>query len=357
MSILARYLLRRFLGIALFTGLASLTVFITVDLMENLDKFIDTQTPTPIIVRYYLLYSPQILTVIFPVIMLLTVVFSLGGLVRRMEVTAMKAGGISPGRLMRLLALWAMLVSGLSFLVGETLVTDTARERMEIYRSTVRRKPATLTENSGRIYFQNDEHGFLTLENYNVDGGWGRRVSFLRVEDGRLAWRVDADTLRRTNMGWILLKGEERRLRPFRSHRTFAVRPLPELKLKVDDIETLQAVPEEMNLRELRAFIERQRQAGAFTRRWEVNAHGKVASPVANLVIALFGVPLALRRRGSGLMLGFGLSLLSAFAYYGLQVVCQNLGYKGLLPPAASAWLPNAVFAGLALLLYSRVDR
>lgn len=357
MSIITRYLLKRFLGIAVFTAIASVLVYITVDLMENLDKFIDTQTPAGEIVRYYVFYTPQILVTILPVILLLTTVFSLGGLVRRMEVTAMKAGGISPGRLMRLVAFWALLASGLSFLVSETLVTQTARERMEIYRTAVKRKPQGLRQNSGRIYFQNDATSFLTLENYNVEAGRGRRASFIQVEEGRVQWRVDADTLIHTAEGWVMRKGEERRLRPFVKAKTFSTRPLPELKLKAGDVETLQAVPEEMNLRELQAFIQRQQQAGAFTRRWEVNAQGKVASPLANFVIVLFGVPLALRRHRAGIMLGFGLSLLAAFAYFGLQVTCQNLGYKGLLSPMQSAWLPNAAFGLAAILLYWRVDR
>lgn len=357
MSILTRYLLKRFLGIAVFTALASLLTYITVDLMENLDKFIDTQTGTPTIIRYYLLYSPQILVLIMPVILLLTVVFTLSGLHRRMEITAMKAGGISPGRLQRLLALWALLASGLSFYLSETLVTDTARERMEIYRTNIRRKPATLGEQSGRIFFQNDSRSFLTLDNYHVKEGWGRRASFLRIVDGRLVSRLDADTLRHTDVGWVLSSGEERQLVPLLASRPFQFHVLKELKLKPDDVETLQAVPEEMNLRELQAFIQRQEAAGSFTRRWEVNAHTKMATPLANLVIALFGVPLALRRNRSSTMLGFGLSLLSAFAYYGTQVVCQNLGYKGLLPPVAAAWIPNAAFLAVALLLYLRVDR
>ena len=181
MSILTRYVLKRFLGIALFTALASLLIFITVDLMENLDKFIDTQTSTPLIIRYYLLYAPQIFVLILPVILLLTVVFTLGGLSRRMEITAMKAGGVSPGRLMRLVGLWSLLASGLSFYMSETLVTDTAKERVEIYRTNVKRKPATLGEQSGRIFFQNDANSFLTLENYQVKEGWGRRATFLKT--------------------------------------------------------------------------------------------------------------------------------------------------------------------------------
>jgi len=356
-SILTRYVLRRFFFLALFTGLASLLIFVTVDLMENLDKFIDTGTPAGEIVRYYLLYVPQILYLISPVILLLTTVFTLGGLVRASEVTAMKASGVSPARLLRLLGLWGAVSSALVFMLGETLVTQTARERMAIYRERIRKQPSTLQTNSGRIYFQNDSTSMFTLENYNFDEERGQRAVFLRFEDGRLARRFDAHQVVRDSTGWKLVAGVERRLRPTLAVTEFAERPLPELRLDPLDIQSLQAAPEEMNRAELRDFIARQRGAGARVSRWEVNARAKVASPLANLVIVLFGVPIALRRNRAGAMLGFGLSLLCAFAYYGIQVVCQNMGYKELLDPLVAAWIPNLLFALLVVPLYYALDR
>lgn len=357
MSILSRYILKRFFFLAVFTGMASLLIFITVDLMENLDKFISTQTPAPVIIRYYLLYMPQILYLIFPVILLLTTIFSLGGMVRTSEITAIKAAGISPGRIMRLIGGVGILVSLLVFFMGETIVADTAQDRMEIYRTNIKRKPANLRLNSGRIYFQNDENSMLTLDNFNQLKRAGFKATWLRLEEGRLAERIDADSLVYTDDGWVLRQGDWRRMLPTFRRETFDERPLKSLQLRIEDIEGLQSDPAEMNLRDLRDFIKRQEQAGARIQRWEVNAQGKVASPLANLVIILFGIPLALRRTRAGLMLGFGLSLLSAFAYYGIQVVCQNFGYKGLLDPVSAAWLPNLLFALLALLLYLKLDR
>jgi lipopolysaccharide export system permease protein len=356
-SLLTRYILKRFSFLALFTSMASLLVFITVDLMENLDKFIATETAAGVIVRYYLLYSPQILYLIFPVILLLTTIFSLGGLVKTSEITAMKASGISPGRIMRLLALVGAIASLVVFFMGETLVADTAAERMEIYRTNIKRKPANLRLNSGRIYFQNDENSMLTLENFNQARRAGYKAVYLRTEDGRLAERIDADSLLFRDTGWILKSGEQRQLIPARRHEAFSLMEIPQLNLNILDIEGLQSDPAEMNLQELNEFIARQEQAGARVQRWQVNAQAKLASPLANLVIIMFGVPIALRRSRAGIMLGFGLSLLSAFAYYGIQVVCQNFGYKGLLDPFSSAWIPNAIFVLLAFLLYLKLDR
>jgi lipopolysaccharide export system permease protein len=357
MSILTRYILRRFFLLALFTMSATLMVFITVDLMEHLDKFIDTQTPRSEILRYYLLYMPQILYLIAPVILLLTTVFTLGGLVRTMEVTAMKASGISPGRLLRLLAFWGLVFSVGIFYLGESVVTDTAQERMEIYRTRIKKKPPTLRQNSGRIYYQNGPTSMLTLENYNIEKGEGTHPVYLEFDHGKLTRRVDARKLRRDGPRWRMEKGTERLFNGGGHVESFANRPMHEITLKLRDIETLSAVPEEMNYKELQAFILRQKNSGARTSRWEVNALSKIAAPLANFVIVLFGVPLALRRQRGGMVMGFGISLLCCFLFYGIQVLCQNLGYKEILTPALAAWAPALLFATLAGLLYWRLDR
>jgi lipopolysaccharide export system permease protein len=356
MSILTRYILRRFFLIALFTMCATLLIFITVDLMEHLDKFIDTQTPRAEIVRYYILYTPQILYLVAPIILLLTTVFTLGGLVHTMEITAMKASGISPGRLLRLLSFWGLLLAVGVFYLGESLVTDTARERMEIYRTRIKKKPATLRQNSGRIYFQNSKGSMLTLENYNIDKGKGTHPVYLEFEHGQLALRIDARELRRNGPSWRMVEGQERHFGDDASLEDFRERPLPELNLKLKDIETLSAAPEEMNYAELQQFIDRQKRSGARTSRWEVNAFTKISGPMANFVIVLFGVPLALRRRRGGLVMGFGISLLCCFLFYGLQVLCQNLGYKEILTPLLAAWTPALLFTTLSALLYMRLD-
>ncbi len=357
MSILTRYILKRFFLIALFTMSATLLIFVTVDLMEHLDKFIDTQTPRAEIFRYYLLYMPQILYLVAPVILLLTTVFTLGGLVRTMEITAMKASGVSPSRLLRLLAFWGLLFSVGIFYLGETFVTDTAKERMEIYRTRIKKKPATLRQNSGRIYYQNSITSMLTLENYNSERGEGTHPVYLEFDHGKLNRRIDAKKLRRDGPNWRMVDGQVRSFGEEAGLESFKNRSVDEITLKLKDIETLSAVPEEMNYEELQAFIERQQNSGARTSRWEVNAHSKVAAPLANFIIVLFGVPLALRRQGGGLVMGFGISLLCCFLFYGIQVLCQNLGYKEIISPALAAWSPALLFALLAALLYWKLDR
>jgi lipopolysaccharide export system permease protein len=356
-SILSRYIIKRFFSIAIFTLLTSILIFIVVDLLEHLDKFIDSDTPRLEIFRYYLLYIPQMVYLIMPVSLLLTTVFTLSGLVGNMEITAMKSAGISPGRILRLLSYWSIVISIGIFFLGETLVTETARERMEIYRTRIKKKPAALMQNSGKVYFQNDANSMLTLVNYNHDESIGKKAVYLEFENGRLKRRIDAPEIKLADSLWIFLNGTDRRLLQPGSFTAFDSLAFADLRLNPNDMQSLRSAPEEMDLPDLLEFIERQKQSGARVSRWLVNVQSKLAGPMANFVIVFFGVPIALRRNRGGTALGFGISLLSCFLYYGLQMVCKNFGYKEILDPISSAWIPVGLFLVLGITGYKLLNK
>jgi lipopolysaccharide export system permease protein len=356
-SILSRYIFKRFLLISIFTLLTSILIFIVVDLFEHLDKFIDTETPKTEIVRYYILYLPQMVYMIMPVALLLTTVFTLSGLVKSMEITAMKSAGVSPSRILRLFSLWSILISVGIFFLGETLVTETARDRMEIYRTRIKKKPSTLIQNSGKVYFQNTANSMLTLVNYNHDTAVGSKATYLEFDDGRLKRRIDSPEIALLDTGWVFVNGTDRQLLTDNSFATFDSLAFPELKLNPDDMQSLRSAPEEMNLQELQDFIARQQMSGARVSRWLVNVQAKLAGPMANFVIVFFGVPIALRRNRGGTALGFGISLLSCFFYYGLQMVCKNFGYKEILDPISSGWIPVALFFVFGVIGYRLLSR
>ncbi len=357
MSIITRYILKRFATIALVTMASAIMVFITVDLMDHLDKFIDTNTPKGEILRYYLLYTPHIVYLMSPVALLLTTAFTLGGLVRTFEITALKASGVNPLRILRELAFAGLLVSLGILWLGETIVPDTARERQEIYQTRIKKRPPTILQNSGRIYFRNDSESIFALENFNLEKREGNRAVWLEFENQRLSRRLDADAVRfHEGAGWSFHQGVERLMGSGNQWQAFDSLALPRLHLDPDDIRNLRAKPEEMDLKDLQSFIDRQEQAGAPVIRWKVDRMVKMATPFANLVIVLFGVPIAMRRSLSGVGAGFGISLLCCFLYYGSQVFARNFGYNGLIDPWLAGWLPNIAFLLLTVPLYRGLD-
>jgi lipopolysaccharide export LptBFGC system permease protein LptF len=56
-------------------------------------------------------------------------------------------------------------------------------------------------------------------------------------------------------------------------------------------------------------------------------------------------------------VLGFGLSLLVCFVYFGFMQTGKILGYSGDIPPQVAAWTGNVVFAILGIVLLIRVPK
>ena len=80
--ILSRYMLRQFFSLFIFCLLSVIFIFLIVDLIENLDQFLDRNVPWKIILQYYLYFIPYIVVLTMPVATLLATVFSIGGMAR-----------------------------------------------------------------------------------------------------------------------------------------------------------------------------------------------------------------------------------------------------------------------------------
>ena len=100
MKILDKYLIKQFL-LTIFFGLLAFTlIFVVIDMMENLDDFIDQNVSMDIILNYYLVFIPEIIKLITPVSVLFAALFTAGKAANLSEVTAIKASGVSLFRFM-----------------------------------------------------------------------------------------------------------------------------------------------------------------------------------------------------------------------------------------------------------------
>src|ERR1019366_4511719 len=80
--------------------LGFIIIYVAVDLMEKLDKFLDRGVPLKIVVEYYINFTPQIIALILPVCLLLGSLFTTGKMSMSSEIVAMRSAGISLYRLM-----------------------------------------------------------------------------------------------------------------------------------------------------------------------------------------------------------------------------------------------------------------
>ena len=90
------------------------------------------------------------------------------------------------------------------------------------------------------------------------------------------------------------------------------------------------------------------------TRNLRVALQTTLAFPFASLVVVLFGAPLAVNATRGGTLLGMGMAVGAAVAFYGTQAIFVAIGKGGWLPPATAAWAANLLFGGVGLHLLRR---
>jgi lipopolysaccharide export system permease protein len=112
-----------------------------------------------------------------------------------------------------------------------------------------------------------------------------------------------------------------------------------------------------MNYLELASYVTKLRASGARVANYLVDLHLKLAFPLINLIVVMIGSSLATRLRMQSAALGFGFSAAIAFLYYVLMRTGQALGYNGVLPPYAAAWMGDALFGGVALAMFAQAQR
>ena len=102
--------------------------------------------------------------------------------------------------------------------------------------------------------------------------------------------------------------------------------------------------PEEMSCWQLRQFSERLHREGHDVTEYTVDMNIKTVFPVINVIMALIGIPIALRLKKGGVPLALSLELAVCFLYLVSLGVSRAFGLSRILPLILSAWLANGIF-------------
>lgn len=346
MRLLDRYIAVRFLNVLLFALFAFIVLFVVVDAIDHMDKFIDRGMPKIMIAEYYYYYLPYIIILCMPVAMLLASLFSIGQLARYNELTAMKASGISLYRIVTPILVIAFLISIGMIFFGETILPTATTQKMLLEQAYLE-SGQNVHRDKININFRDLENRRISIQYYNVSQKRARNVTIIEFDGDRLLRRIDAKFMQWEQDHWVLQEAYERKnfTATGEESQYFQQLPLQEMQFNPKDLEKVHKQPEEMSYGELKVFIAELEKNGGDKNRWMVDLYMKFSFPFANFIIVLFGAPLSATKRRGGAAMGFGISLAICFLYFGLVKTGQTMGHNGSFSPWLGAWLGNFVFA------------
>lgn len=357
MKVMDRYLAREVVKFILIALGAVVAIYLLIDLFEELNYFTSRKVGLGVVLMFYAYSLPAAVTLLYPVSLLLAVFLVYGQLVRHRELHALESAGVRATRLFVPAAVLGLLTVG-AYLVGNELVAIPANARLSdlrMYRIE-KRAPATaqkrqnllLVGEGGRVFFISEFLSSGTMRDFAIkELGPDRRV-LRRIDGSQADWRDSVWVARNVQVRTFLEDGNEK-LETLDSLVLAGVKETP-----ADFVRTPRPV-EETSTPDLRRYIARLRRAGEETADEEVELHYRFSYSLIGLIIVLLGLPLSVRLRKGGTMLGLGLGLLVSFLYWGVIQLSRAYGTSHVVSPALAAWLPNILFGGIAAMLWGNV--
>lgn len=338
------YVLRYFLrffgnGLGFCVGL-----FVLIETFDRLDEFLEPHVRWSDACRYLLARLPGIIYQMLPAACLLASVVTFSTLSQYQEITAMRAAGVAPLRLLRPLFGCGMLISLVMLSSQLTFVPAATQYANTLWHTRIH--PPKNPASQGQIRWQRyDSRVWSAMRTVPEEQRLLGVTLFVLSPQGEIIQRYDAAEARQEAQGWLLREGILRsfdhrmpgqtRVEPFQQHHVAFPERLQELGRE-------RKAPEEMGLVELWAVTRSAWRSGRALAPYMTELHGKIAFAVVCVLMAGCGAPLALHRnRQGGMMRAVGLTLGGGFSYWMVYSFAMAFGYSGYWPPVVAAWSAN----------------
>lgn len=358
--IIDRYIIRKFLGTFFFSLVLIMTIAVVFDFAEKIDDFMEKEAPVrAIIFDYYFNFIPYFATLFSPLFAFIAVIFFTSKMAVNTEIIAILNSGMSFRRLMWPYFLSSLVIAIFTFMLTNFVIPHANLVRIDFedkyYRTTTFRT-GTIVNFHRQVYKGNKMNVLAFMERYNPETQTGTNFSLERFDDNGhlesklMASRVTWDTTISKWSAWTYY------IRDFKDGKEVLSKGLridTAIVLTPKDFERDPKYVGTMTYNELNNYIDLLRMQGSEELKlFLIEKQRRFANPFSVFILALIGVTLSSQkvRGGIGMQIGIGLGL--SFSYILFMQFASQFSLKGNLDPMLALWIPNIIYAVIALYLY-----
>jgi len=345
MKILDKYLLKHFFPVYFFSGIMFCFFYCLVNLLSNLNKFVDKGAAIIDVAKYYAFFLPSLWMQLSPLAVLIGVWFSIGYLAQDREIMAMRLAGISAIRIAMPLLISGFIISSFCLGINISLVPFCEEKKEEIWKGKIQGEQEYLIKSREKFTFTSRGVVYFA-KNFN---GKERKMSeiqsvYTNAESGDSV-TINAKTALWEKKEWILADGVEKifdKNGNVKKIEEFNSKEIP-LSLSVHELWLYNKSPSIMPMKTLKKYITEYK--GTISRYpYLAQIHSRFSLPFINFTLLIMSIPfclLSLHQNAAGRMSwALGLSLV----YYVFFSLMMAMAEKGKVPPAFGIWLPNILF-------------
>ncbi|CAG5084880.1 LptF/LptG family permease [Parvicella tangerina] len=352
------YIGRKFLFTYIFMIVVVMSISIVIDISERLRDFTKPDTDLTvwkIITEYYPYFFIHYMNLFSSLIIFLAVLFFTSMMAQRSEIIAILSNGVSFRRFTRPYLIVSTVLLVFSLLSNHYWVPEANKQRIHFENKYI--WPVNAIDNTN---LQIDDS---TIVHYSLYSPLDNSVKRLWVEN----WKMDDNGLYTMykdmqvhvaigdslSNDWSFTNVFIRKINDSSEVVQLISKVDTTLHFNIKELGVENNSMVAMTTPELMKYLEKQRKKGANNVvSIELTLHERTAYPFAAYVLTLLGLSVASRksREGVGKSIFFGLLVSFAYIFFMKMttVAATNVG----LSPALAVWVPNAIFALIAIWVY-----
>jgi lipopolysaccharide export system permease protein len=372
-SVMDRYIFIQLLlpflfGVGAFSSIATSVGSV----FELIRQVTQSGLPIEIAAKVLALTMPEFIGYSFPMSVLLATMMTFGRLSGDSEIIAMRSAGISVYRLIVPALVLSLMVTGLTFVLQESIVPAAKLEAATTMERALKQgKPSfqkdniiypefaeekqpdgSKVRNLVRLFYARKFNGQEMTDLIVIDRSQSEISKVVNAKSGKL------DIGKKT---WDLSNATVYEIDPKSKTTTKAQLESSSLNMGKTPLEiaALERQPDQMNVTESISYLEVLKAKGDWkaVNTFQIRIQQKLALPFVCLIFGIIGSAVGIRPQRGGKATSFGVSLLMIFGYYILITVMGALGEVGYLSPFFAGWIPNMLGVGVGIYLLTKTAR
>jgi len=353
------YIIRKFL-VTFFMALLILAIIIVIfDVSEKIEDFVRREAPmNEIIWDYYMGFIPYFINLYSPMFVFLTVIFFTSKMTQDSEVVAMLSSGISFHRLMVPYLVSAVFIMMLSMGLGMWVIPHQNGKKVDFEQKYIPRMKVKIGHD---MHYKLEDDHFVYLESFSAYNNTAYNFTLEDLSGGRLRSKITAESAQYDTVtgrwklrNWFIRDYDEGLHDHIRSGRQLDTA----LSLTRDDFFLNKYTITRLNEAELDQLIKTQKQRGdASVNAALIEKNTRMAMPISSIILTIIAVSLCTKKRRGGMGWNLAAGTALGFSYILFQQFSEMFVATDTLPANVAIWLPNIIYAIIAIVLYIKAPK
>ena len=353
---LDKYIIKKFLGTYVFAIILLLAIIVMFDINEKLDAF-SKATLKETIFDYYLNFLPYFANQFSPLFVFIAVIFFTSKLADNSEIIAMLSTGMSYRRFTRPYLVSATVIAIATFILAAYVIPPANIKRINYTNAYVKNKRIDYGAN---IMLMVAPGEIAYMSRYDNISRTGSKFSLEKFDNTkRLVSRLTAqsikwDTLYNWQVRDYVIRDIDNERENIRSGKTLdTVIPFEPRDFLISENDQ-----EQLTTPQLDEYIRRQTERGVGNiQDFEIEKYRRYAMTAAAFILTIIGMSLSSRKVKGGIGLNIGIGLVLSFSYILFMTITQTFARSGATSPMVAMWIPNIIYAIIAVILYRTASR